>query len=168
MNDVVAQLNHIVKILQNISDKTSSNSKLNLKSGCELFKKIFELGLTATDPSKKQLLDSEKELNNLIVENLAINSDWIKKFIVNFSYIFLTELYTAKTSCTLRSGIEFLFLFWGESTHGKKKLKDILDPLNRGVPSIDKHLANWLLDPDNWNIEKPDNIPESHWWFQPP
>lgn len=168
MKEVDILMTDIIEILKNTSEDKIPDSNIKPKTNLNsaLIIKFFEAGQiliqSNTIPEK-----ANQHLNDKIVEEIANNSANIRKFLVNFPYIYLTELYAPTTSCKLRSGIQFLFDFWGESLWEQKKIKDLIDPLGRGIPLIDKNLSKWLIEPDNWEIGKQENIPDSHWWFQP-
>lgn len=137
----VTHLNNILEILNNIQEYKANKLKSKLKTnfGLQLFSKLYEIG--TTHPDFVEIFESQQDLNSKIIQNLGLNSDFIKQFLINFSFIYLTEIYKHITTRTLRSGIEFLLTYWGESTYQNKKLKDLFDPLGRAIPLIDKKLA---------------------------
>lgn len=159
----------IVDILKRLSISNKEKKPKNYaQTGSKLFAKFYEFGLNCKDLPLKEVLNSETQIEesyNQITKLVVINADWIKKFIVRFPHIFLSEVYSTTKACLLRSGIETLFHYWGESTYEGTELKKILDPLDRGILLIDRFFKE-RLDPYERVIEKSTDILDSHWLYR--
>jgi len=160
-------LDEVLEIVKKIDSDTKKNDELSYDSysdiGLNLFSKFCQFGLKCGHSNFKKV--SDLQVNKKITKLLADNKGWVQKFFVRFSNIFLTGSYSSKTVCMLRSGIEFHIDLWGNLTWEGKKLKELYDPLDRGIALIDRSLRAWLENPENWETDIPKGIPESHWWY---
>jgi hypothetical protein len=151
--------------LHKILEKKFSYPEQNFYSeaGFDVFSKFFQFGLNCSSLFK-ELSNSEKV--NKIKELLVDNSTRIKKFVIRFPYIILAEIYSPRTICKFRSGIQFLFDLWGNLSSGDNTLRELFDSLNRKITFIDRGLKRWLQRPGNCVTDIPEGIPEGHsWWW---
>jgi len=163
MEDSVVKLDEIIVILLKVLDHNEKLESSSKGFGFELFTKIFEFGLICSKENFPELVKVEKVKNTKVIELLYQNSGWIREFLINFPHAYLTSLYKPETACKLRSGIEFLHDFWGELLYNDKKLKLYWDHLERCLFSIDIMMRRW--HPGKRVPERPENLPETHWWF---
>jgi hypothetical protein len=151
--------------LHKILEKKFSYPEQNFYSeaGFDVFSELFQFGLNCSSLFK-ELSNSEKV--NKIKELLVDNSTRIKKLVIRFPYIILADIYSPRTICKFRSGIQFLFDLWGNLSSGDNTLRELFDPLNRKITFIDIGLKRWLQRPGNYVIDIPEGIPEGHsWWW---
>jgi len=152
--------------LHKILEKKFSYPEQNFYSeaGFDVLSEFFQFGLNCSCSLFKELSNSEKV--NKIKELLVDNSTRIKKLVIRFPYIILAEIYSPKTICKFRSGIQFLFDLWGNLSSGDKTLRELFDPLNRKITFIDRGLKRWLQRPGNCVTDIPEGIPEGHSWWR--
>jgi hypothetical protein len=162
-------LNEILDIVKNITSDFKANNKYDYRNiGSKLFSKIFELGLYYSDFKRyKEYLKSEDEIYrvyNQIIELLAENPDWLSNFFDFFPLFYFAWGNDPKTAYMIRSGIQILLDFWKELLikPSNNKLNTILLD---GIKFVDDILKRWIENPENWLIEKPNCIPNSHWWY---
>jgi hypothetical protein len=137
---------------------------LSTNIALSLFSKFSEFGLKTIKSSNKEICKPENQVDEKIKELLALNSLKIKNYLTYFPDLLFNDTYYPETICELRSGIEFLFDFYGDSVYEGKKLKELFDPKGSEISDLDASIKNWLED--NYKPEIKEKYPQKHWWWQ--
>jgi hypothetical protein len=160
---------YLLDTLKNFNYNSNDYSK-----GFELFEEIFKFGKDFNDSEFKDFisLGRHKSVNTQIKKILVENRKWFEAFLKRFLYL-CGQNNSPLIECEVRSGIEYLLEFWGDSTCESVwlSLREVLNPKKQITEYIDKGLERWIQNcgfesTREWPTRKPNDYPQNHKWWE--